>query len=57
MTQARIWFIEHQTIFDSTKLFEFWENDNKEIVEEFKRQFVVSYNSVANRTFAITIKD
>lgn len=51
------WFIEHQTIFDSTKLFEFWENDNKEIVEEFKRQFVVSYNSVANRTFAITIKD
>ena len=51
------WFIDHQTIFDSTKLFEFWENDNKEIVEEFKRQFVVSYNSVANRTFAITIKD
>lgn len=51
------WFIDHQTIFDSTKLFEFWENDNKEIVEEFKRQFVVSYNSVANRIFAITIKD
>ena len=51
------WFIEHQAIFDSTKLFEFWANDNKELVERFKQEFVVSYNAVANRIFAITIKD
>ena len=50
------WFEEHQTIFDSTKLYEFWATDNKELVEEFKKNFFNSYNAVANRIFSITIK-
>ena len=51
------WFTDHQTIFDSTKLFEFWVNDNKELVSGFKELFKEAYNSVANRTFSIKIKD
>lgn len=50
------WFIEHQGAFDSTKLYDFWANDNKELVEEFKKDFVKAYNTVAGRNFAITIK-
>lgn len=51
------WFVDHQAIFDSTKLFEFWANDNKGVVQEFKKNFVDSYNAVASRIFSITIKD
>ena len=51
------WFVEHQAIFDSTKLFDFWINDNKEAVEKFKKEFVTAYNAVASRTFAIKIKE
>ena len=50
------WFVEHQAIFDSTKLYDFWAVDNKEHVEEFKKNFVNAYNAVASRIFAITIK-
>lgn len=50
------WFVEHQAIFDSTKLYDFWAVDNKEHVEEFKNNFVNAYNAVASRIFAITIK-
>lgn len=51
------WFVDHQAIFDSTKLFEFWATDNKELVEKFKKSFVESYNAVASRIFSITIKE
>ena len=51
------WFADHEMIFNSTKLFEFWANDNRKLVEEFKKNFVKSYNAVANRIFSITIKD
>lgn len=50
------WFVEHQAIFDSTKLFEFWASDNPKLVEKFKNDFVESYNAVASRIFSITIK-
>lgn len=50
------WFVEHQSAFDSTKLFDFWANDNKELIEEFKKNFVEAYNAVAARNFSITIK-
>lgn len=50
------WFEDHQAIFDSTKLYDFWATDNKELVEEFKKNFIKSYNAVANRNFSITIK-
>lgn len=51
------WFEDHKVIFDSTKLYDFWADDNKELVEEFKRNFFNSYNAVASRIFAITIKN
>lgn len=51
------WFTDHQTIFDTTKLFDFWMNDNKELVKNFKKEFIASYNAVAHRNFSITIKD
>lgn len=51
------WFVEHQVVFDSTNLFNFWANDNKEVVRKFKENFVESYNAVASRIFAIKIKN
>lgn len=51
------WFEDHQAIFDSTKLFEFWADDNKEMVEVFKNDFKKAYNAIAGRIFSITIKD
>ena len=51
------WFLDHQSVFDSTKLFEFWANENKELVEIFKRSFIELYNAVANRIFSRTIKE
>ena len=51
------WFVDHQAVFDSTKLFEFWAADNKELVEKFKESFIESYNSVASRIFSIMIKN
>ena len=51
------WFVDHQQVFDTTKLFEFWANDNKELVDKFKRDFIDAYNSVAGRIFAIKIRE
>ena len=51
------WFIDHQTIFDSTKIYDFFANDNKELVEKFKHDFIESYNSDASRIFAIKIHE
>lgn len=51
------WFEDHQIVFDSTKLFDFWANDNKEMVKNFKNDFKNAYNAVASRIFSITIKD
>lgn len=51
----KAWFIEHQLVFDSTKLFEFWKADNMQEVAEFRKRFKESYNAVADRTFAVLI--
>lgn len=50
------WFVDHQAVFDSTNIFEFWANDNQEMIEKFKREFVASYNAVADRIFATKIR-
>ncbi len=49
------WFVEHENVFDTTKLFEFWKEDNKEMVEVFRKSFIGAYNSVADRIFAVKI--
>ncbi len=46
------WFQEHRILFENTKLFDFWKNDNPEYVEEFKKSFINSYNAVADRILA-----
>ena len=53
----KAWFQNHQQVFDDTKLYDFWANDHEEEVKAFKESFVNSYNSVANRMFAIKIDD
>lgn len=51
------WFKDHKNVFDSTKLYEFWANDNGEKVNTFKNNSKEKYNGIASRTFAIKIKD
>ena len=47
----------HQQVFDDTKLYDFWARDHEDEVKAFKDNFVNSYNSVANRMFAIKINN
>lgn len=51
------WFLEHEKFFETTKLFEFWKDDNEEITRAFRQDFINAYNAVADRTFAIKIRD
>lgn len=51
------WFIDHQSAFEGTKLFDFWKRDNDKLVKQFKKEFITAYNAVANRIFAVTIQD
>ena len=51
------WFLEHENVFETTKLFEFWKEDNKEMTEAFRQDFINAYNAVADRTFAIKIRE
>ena len=51
----KAWFKNHQQVFDNTKLYDFWARDHEDEVKAFKDSFVNSYNSVANRMFAIKI--
>lgn len=50
------WFNKHKGAFELTKLFDFWANDNKDLVEDFKKNFVDSYNAIASRVFSSIIK-
>lgn len=51
------WFLEHENIFETTKLFEFWKEDNAEMAKLFRQEFISAYNAVADRTFAIKIHE
>lgn len=51
------WFLNHESFFETTKLFKFWKEDNKEKTEAFRQDFINAYNAVADRTFAIKIRD
>lgn len=52
----KAWFKNHQNIFDGLKLFDFWKNDNKDLVDKFIISFIESYNAIADRAFSIKIK-
>ena len=53
----KAWFVEHEKMFDSTNLFDFWKSDNQVEVDDFIGRFKSSYNSIAARTFAKRIEN
>lgn len=52
----KAWFKDHEAWFDATNLFEFWKQDNLEMVKDFREEFVDKYNSIAYRNFSILIE-
>ncbi len=45
------WFNDWKDIFDSVDLAECWMNDNKELCDQFKKDFIVKFNEISNRKF------
>jgi hypothetical protein len=45
------WFQEHKNSFDILGLYNYWEKDNKKLVEDFKKKFVEAYNNIAYNLF------
>lgn len=45
------WFNDYKSFFDSAHLMDYWKEDNKELVAEFRKNFVKSYNGIAKRLF------
>lgn len=52
----KAWFNDHRQYFESTKLMDFWMQDNKEGVDAFKRDFLHAYNRIAKRTATFEIR-
>ena len=50
------WFVDHEQYFSSTKLMDFWIQDNTTLVDEFKQSFLESYNKIAKRTANFEIR-
>lgn len=46
------WFKDHEQVFEVTKLFDYWAQDNEELIRLFKDSFIKSYNAIAIRTLA-----
>ena len=44
------WFLQHQSDFDTTKLYSYWAEDNPDDVNAFVGAFINAYNKVADRT-------
>jgi AAA15 family ATPase/GTPase len=51
------WFLEHQYLFEGTKLMDFWIRDNQELVKKFREEFCKAHNSVAKRTMTVPIPE
>lgn len=49
------WFIDHQEYFDSTKLMDYWKNDNFDIVKNFRESFKIVHNHIAKRMMTYMI--
>lgn len=43
------WFQEHEKLFDTYHLFDYWINDNSDTVTTFLKSFIAAYNAVAER--------
>ena len=51
------WFIDHKSLFESTKLMDFWKKDNSQLVKQFREDFCTAHNHIAKRTLAMPIED
>ena len=51
------WFANHESYFNSTKLMDFWMQDNTTCVNEFKQNFLQSHNKIAKRTASFEIRE
>lgn len=51
----KAWFVAHQPYFDSTRLMDFWMQDNPQIVQEFEDAFKKAHNHIAKRMMTIEI--
>lgn len=51
------WFIDHKSLFESTKLMAFWKKDNSQLVKQFRDSFRTAHNHIAKRTLAMPIED
>ena len=51
----KAWFVAHQPYFDSTKLMDFWVQDNPEVVKSFEEEFKKAHNHIAKRMMTIEI--
>ena len=49
------WFKDNESWIDCLNVFDFWQNDNKYVVECFINEFIKSYNSIADRNFYFKI--
>lgn len=49
------WFIDHQEFFDSTKLMDYWKNDNPGLVKNFRESFKIAHNYIAKRMMTYMI--
>ncbi len=45
------WFQDHKDYFDFLHFYDYWEEDNKEQVKDFKKKFVNAYNDIAYNLF------
>lgn len=43
------WFVDHKEIFDETKLFDYWAEDNPTLVGTFLNDFLTAFNAIAGR--------
>lgn len=43
------WFKKHKDTFEKTKIYDFWEKKNPEMVEKFQCEFLKIYNKIAQR--------
>ncbi|AYZ74067.1 hypothetical protein EGX98_08520 [Fusobacterium necrophorum] len=50
------WFQDNESWIDSLNVFEFWSRDNKEMLDSFIDDFIIAYNSIAERNFYIHIE-
>lgn len=53
--KCKQWFIDHRQLFESTKLIDFWKQDNPELVEKFREDFRIAHNHIAKRMMALSI--